>query len=123
MTTDIQTRRLFVPLANDPFRWFAEGQKRWELRKYGRQYTERNVRVGQSVELRRGYNTKQSLWGRIGETTCAANVRDFFDKVDYEVVVPDAGSKAEAIEIAEKILGIASGSEVPLFAFKVELGG
>jgi len=121
MVTNTSTPRLFVPLASEPFRWFADGQKRWELRRYGRQYTERNVWVGRRVELRRGYSTDESLRGVIVETMRSASIRELFAKVDYKTIVPTADSEAEAIEIANKILGIPDGSQGPVFAFRVEI--
>jgi hypothetical protein len=121
MITDTSTPRLFVPLANEPFRWFADGQKRWELRRYGRQYTERNVWVGRRVELRRGYSTDESLRGVIVETMRSASIRELFGRVDYKTILPTAESEAEAIEIANKILGIPVGSQAPVFAFRVEI--
>jgi hypothetical protein len=121
MEGDSSTRRLFVPLASEPFRWFTEGQKQWELRKYGRQYTERHVWVGRRIELRRGYSSKESLWGVIMETVHTANVRDFFGKVNYKIVIPAAQSEVEAIEMAERILGISSGTDIPVLGFRVEI--
>ncbi|MGA8142571.1 MAG: hypothetical protein WB987_01645 [Candidatus Acidiferrales bacterium] len=110
-----------MPLSKEPYRWFAEGLKQWELRKYGRQYTERHVRVGRKVELRRGYSTRESLWGVITEIVLAPNLHDFFAKVDYKIVVPVATSEKEAIQIAEKILRIPSHSGTPVFAFRVDI--
>src|ERR1700722_9355871 len=57
--------RLFVPLSTDPFNWFVLGKKKWELRRRGRQYTRHHVRVGPSVEFRRGYRGRDALWGEI----------------------------------------------------------
>lgn len=57
----------------------------------------------------------------ITETIHAPNIRDFFAKVDYKTVVPVAGSEDEAIEIAEKILGVPGDSESPVFAFRVDI--
>jgi|SRR5580658_3144741 hypothetical protein len=121
MTTDTLNRRLFVPLANEPFRWFAGGQKHWELRRYGRQYTERHVRVGRQVELRRGYNSEDSLWGVVTETLPASSIREFFSKVNYKTVVPSARSEAEAIEIVNQILGMSDDSQTAVFAFRIEI--
>lgn len=121
MIADTPTPRLFVPLANEPFQWFADGRKRWELRRYGRQYTERHVRIGRRVELRRGYSTEESLWGVITQTLRATSVPDLFGKLDYKTIVPTAKSEAEAIEIANKILGISDDSQTPVFAFRVDI--
>jgi len=113
--------RVFVPLSREPFLWFEGGNKQWELRKYGRQYTERHVRVGRRIELRHGYRSKRSLWGVITAIIRAGSIRDFFDLVDYRIVIPTAESREDAIHIAEKILRIPEKTEIPVLAFRVEL--
>jgi hypothetical protein len=112
--------RLFVPLARDPFRWFEEGRKQWELRRYGRQYTERHVKAGKRVELRYGYSSQRSLWGFIRDTLTAKSITDFFAQVDYRLVIPIAESRDQAIEIASRILKVRE-NEIAVFAFRVEL--
>jgi ASC-1-like (ASCH) protein len=96
--------RLFVPLATEPFRWFESGKKKWELRKYGKQYTEKNIFSGREVELRRGYNTTDSLWGRLGEVLVVDSLEDLFLKVDFEKIIPVAASHEEAIKRCLEIL-------------------
>ena len=59
--------RLFVPLAERPYRWFESGLKTWELRTMGRRFNARHIRIGRVVELRRGYSTPDSLWGTVIE--------------------------------------------------------
>lgn len=116
VTTD--EKRLFVPLAGQPFEWFSSGRKRWELRKYGRQYTEKHLVAGRRVELRRGYSTGHSLWGTLARTERAESIARFFDVVPYSLVVPGAASLAEAIEVAHGILGT---GEFHVIGFEVGL--
>jgi hypothetical protein len=113
--------RAFVPLASSPFSWFEEGLKEWELRKYGRQYTERHIWVGKRVELRHGYRSSRSLWGTVSDTVSASSVSDFFSRIDYRTVIPVATSLNEACRIAEEILNIPQNTESHLFAFRIEL--
>lgn len=120
-TTEGGRARVFVPLSREPFLWFQGGSKQWELRKYGRQYTEQHIGVGRRVELRHGYRSHRSLWGIITEVIRASSIRDFFDAVDYRCVIPAAESREDAIRIAERILRIPEREEVPVFAFRVEL--
>jgi len=108
--------RLFVPLATDPFRWFASGRKRWELRRLGRQYTPKHLRIGRRVELRRGYAVGESLWGTIDKVSEASSIREFFDIVPFDHVIPTAASLGEAVATAEGILGVA---DVPVIGFLV----
>jgi hypothetical protein len=108
---------LFVPLANQPFAWFRSGRKRWELRRFGRQYTLEHVRVGRRVELRRGYRGPDALWGEILDIMLANGLEDFFSKVYFKEVVPIAESREDAVKIATEILNVESNT--PLLGFAV----
>jgi hypothetical protein len=112
--------RLFVPLAAEPFAWFVSGEKKWELRKYGRQYTEKHVRAGRKVELRLGYsNPDRALWGVIISVERASTVEEFFDRVPYNQVIPIASSQSEAIALVNLILNLDPSAEVPVLGFQV----
>lgn len=111
--------RLFVPLASEPFDWFSSGKKRWELRKLGRQYTAKHVRIGRCVELRRGYSSKDTLWGEIVGVVQADNVEDFFSKVPFYEVIPTATSLVEAIAKARAILNVDTDTQMLGFAVNV----
>ena len=113
--------RLFVPLSSEPFRWFESGKKRWELRRYGRQYTERNIIPGRVVELRRGYQAGAgSLWGMIVEVVQAPSLDAFFDIVPYSDVIPPSQSREEAQRTAAEILNVAQ-TDSPVLGFRVVL--
>lgn len=114
--------RLFVPLSSDPFQWFASGRKRWELRRYGRQYTTDHVILGRTVELRKGYSNRESvLWGTIVDVRRAPGIRDFFRQVPFAEVIPVAGSEEEAIQMATKILALTDAQSQEVLGFCVEL--
>lgn len=108
--------RLFVPLRADAFRWFESGTKRYELRRLGRQYSERLVVEGRPVELRFGYSGK-SLRGRIGLVLMGESIRMMLSNVGYKTVVPPASNLDDAVRIAEDFVG-ASG---PFILFEVKL--
>ena len=115
-------KRLFVPLASAPFDWFRSGRKRWELRRYGRQYTTRNIMPGRTVELRRGYGSQTDvLWGTVTQTVTAGSLSEFFDRVPYELVIPTAKDKSEAVSIATSILRLAPEQSTALLGFEVTL--
>ena len=115
-------RRMFVPLATKPYQWFQGGKKRWELRKYGRQYTQKNVRPGRRVELRRGYtDASRALWGTIVNVELAQDVGQFFDRVSFKEVIPDAGNRQEAITAATAILRMYEDNSEPVLGFEVSL--
>jgi hypothetical protein len=54
-----------VFLCNDPWHWFRDGSKLWELRVLKRQYSEKSIVEGRQVVLCRGYNTPDRLYGAI----------------------------------------------------------
>lgn len=111
--------RLFVPLSSQPYDWFASGEKRWELRRYGRQYTERHVYPGRLVELRRGYSG-DSLWGRIAAVERASGFAALFAAVPFAAVIPIASSLSDATERAAAILGVGADEAAALIAFAVD---
>jgi hypothetical protein len=112
----VSDTRLFVPLSRAPFEWFKSGEKHWELRRYGRQYTEAHLRVGRRVELRHGYGSRNdALWGTLQESLRANSIEEFFDAVPYDRVIPAAESRSDAVFIARKILG----SVVEVIGFRV----
>lgn len=113
-----KTDRLFVPLANEAFEWFSSGLKKWELRRVGRQYTPKHVRVGRRVELRRGYRGRDVLWGEIADVVQADNIHAFFDRVPYQEVVPTAKSREHAIEIVRALFKV--DLSTPLLGFLID---
>jgi ASC-1-like (ASCH) protein len=114
-------KRLFVPLSTEPFLWFQSGKKRWELRKYGRQYTEQHITLGRTVELRKGYSRKEdSIWGIVSSVERAHGLEEFFRNVPYKDVIPTATDLDDAISAAARILGIHP-KEEDVIGFKVEI--
>lgn len=61
------TDRLFVPLNTEPYRWFETGRKDIELRGVDHRFNVDTIWRGRPVELRRGYSTDDSLWGKVGD--------------------------------------------------------
>lgn len=111
-----------MPLASEPYRWFQSGRKHWELRKNARQFTERHVRPGRSVELRLGYRDSQSaIWGEIVEVVSAPSLRVFFQQVDWRTVLPECLNMQNAIETAQRILNLPEGTSVPVVGFKINV--
>ncbi|MFH1173946.1 MAG: hypothetical protein V1725_02330 [archaeon] len=94
--------RLFVPLMTAWFEAFTSGRKTYELRGYGRQYTEKNVYPGKEVELRKGYSGA-SLHGTIGEVVIGS-LDDILEQVPYRAIMPDARTRSEVKENAQALL-------------------
>ena len=109
--SSFEVDRLFVPLSSEPFDWFVSGEKTWELRRHGRQFTRDHVYRGRYVELRRGYNSNDSLVGTINSVVESSSLREIFEAVGkiefekgYRAIIPNARSLEEACAKAEEIL-------------------
>jgi hypothetical protein len=120
MVTQLKQDRLFVPLKGEAYDWFASGGKKWEVRKLGRQWTEKNVRTGRRVELRRGYNG-ESLWGVVGGVVIQSDLWGLFSLVDYREVSPLSSDLTQAVGAVRHILGYSSMLVHPVIAFEVLL--
>lgn len=92
--------RLFVPLHSEHFYAFGYRGKTWELRGVNDQFNDDTVRVGRPVELRRGYNTPDSLWGEI------ANKRhhDTLEEIDYYDEITPGASREAFLKSARALL-------------------
>lgn len=111
--------RLFVPLSTAPFLWYEEGKKTWEIRYYGRQYTEKHVYPGRKVELRFGYsNPKKAIWGEIKQVLTARSIDDMLDTISYKEIIPVAENKTDALIRIKNILG---NKKYSVIAFRVSL--
>ncbi|MGA1871834.1 MAG: hypothetical protein ACMUJM_25200, partial [bacterium] len=107
--------RLFVPLRNEPFYWFKEKEKSFELRVYGRAWTEKNVYKGRNVELSRGYSTGDIIKGKIGRVIIGP-LEHIFEKIDFEKIIPVAGTEEKALTIVDSIF---KGRKEKYIAFEV----
>lgn len=113
--------RLFVALAKDPYVWFASGAKTWEVRQAKRGFSPQHVRVGRQVELRLGYSSPNSIWGRIVQVEVASGLAELFSQVPYENVTPLAASLDEALAVVAAILRLNPDEPASLIAFRVEV--
>jgi hypothetical protein len=109
-----------IALPPETFRWFAEGGRRWEVRRYGRDFIERFVYPGRAVELRRGHRPDDALTGRIASVVVAEDLAALFAQISYREVIPDAASAEEAVEIARRLLG--PGGRTGIIAMEIALG-
>lgn len=115
--------RLFVPLAADPYSWFANGSKRWELRQSRGPWTTAHVRERRRVELRHGYRDPSSaLWGTIAEVRVWDSIDACFASLPFDTVIPPAISREAAIRQASDILAMEPRAGA-VIGFRVELDG
>lgn len=104
--SNFEYARLFVPLSQKPFAWFAGNQKTWELRRSRGQFTERHIYQGRQVELRLGYNTNRKLWGVVNKVVVGKSIEAVLAEVgDFKSVIPIASSLEDAAKKAHGILG------------------
>ncbi len=98
------TDRLFVPLKGEFYRAFESGAKTWELRGVNDQFNPDTVRVGRSVELRRGYSTDDSLWGVVTAVRTFETPDEIIETFPYEQIRPGA-DPAELRDSIATLLG------------------
>ena len=108
-------KTMFVPLNSEPWYWFRDGKKTWELRRAKGQFAVDRVKVGRRIELRRGYSTPDSLFGFVEDVAIGAEIESIFRLVNYRKIIPTARSLDAAIERAKSILGPKPG---PFIAIK-----
>jgi len=96
--------RLFVPLSKQPYLDFSLNGKEVEIRKYGRNFTEKTVFSGRRIELRLGYSGKSAIWGNI-EEVIVGSLDDIFKHYELANVEPGANSKEDAISENIQLLG------------------
>lgn len=110
---------LIVPVSPESFQWFVEGERCWEVRRCGRDFTERDVLPDRPVEIRRGHRSNEALIGTIVEVLPVGDLASIFEQVSWRDIIPVASSLDEAAEIAHRLLG--PGNRTRLIAFKVML--
>ncbi|OEO26869.1 hypothetical protein AX279_08735 [Pseudomonas sp. J237] len=116
-TSCVEIARLFVPLSQAPYLWFANNTKTWELRSARGQFTERHIYPGRPVELRLGYNTNKKLWGIINKVITGTSIESVLKKIgSFQSVIPTASSLEDATEKAHSILKASNNSYI---AFEV----
>jgi len=101
---DEKVDRLFVPLNKEPFEWFQDGKKLWELRRCENQFSRKFIYKNRLVELRQGYNSDKIIWGNITEVIEKKSIEDIFDLINFKEIIPIAKDKQEAIQYVKTIL-------------------
>ncbi len=101
----MNTPPLFVPLKGIHYDAFANGKKTFELRRYGRQWTEKNIYFGRNVTISYGYGKQCRLHGFIDGPFVFDNVELAFKKHHWSRILPFAGSLEKALDQAYKFVG------------------
>ena|SRR5687767_7879571 len=95
--------RLFIPLSREPFKDFKNYGKIWEIRRYGRNFTEKTVFPNRPVELRLGYSTPQRLYGVVGEVI-VGTLQEIFERVPLHLIEPRCNTIEQAMNDNENLL-------------------
>lgn len=99
-------RRLFVPLAREPYDWFASGAKKFEVRRNHGPFSVGRLPVGRRAELRRGYQkTSSVLWGTITSTTVAPSIELLYRAIPAAEAIPTGQSLQELVAYTRSLLG------------------
>lgn len=80
------------------------------------QYNSVNLCVGKRVELRRGYNTNDKIWGIIEDVKVFDNVDELLGEIQYNLIIPDADAKKNVKELLTDFADI----DNKLIAFKIK---
>lgn len=113
-------KRLFIPLCTEPFRWFKEGKKEWELRKISRKFNSDIIYIGETVELRRGYIAKNGvIWGKVTDCQTFISLKEVFSAIPYNRIV-DAENEKQAMQYICKIMDIPSDDLSGFVAIRIE---
>lgn len=83
-----KNNRVFVPLKDEYYTAFVDGEKSWELRGISPQYNEETIQIGRTVEIRKGYSTGDSKWGVITNYEIFESVADIADTPLFTQILP-----------------------------------
>lgn len=94
--------KIVVPLKPESFLDFRERGKEYVLKRYGRNFNEKNVYPNKRVLLRNAYSGREELRGRIGRVVIG-ELESIFREIDYRLVTPRAKTMSEAISSIKTI--------------------
>lgn len=113
-------RKLFIPLCSDPFKWFQDGTKEWELRKQRASFNKKTINVGQVVELCRGYVAKNGvLWGRVCEVREYHSLREVLEDIPFSSIV-NLDDLESAIEYICQLMNISLDEPEDFIAIRIK---
>lgn len=79
--------RLFLPLNTEWYDMFRNGSKTWEIRGESNRFNINTVRTGRAVEIRKGYQKKGALWGKVGKIQITSDISKL-NKNIYDAAIP-----------------------------------
>ncbi|KKG82393.1 hypothetical protein DU57_12325 [Methanosarcina mazei] len=78
--------RLFLPLNQTWYNLLLEGQKEWEIRGVSDTFNQKTVKIGRSIEIRKGYQN-DSIWGIIKDKFTVNSIQEI-PKPIYDKTIP-----------------------------------
>jgi hypothetical protein len=81
-----ENTRLFLPLNKIWYELFANGQKEWEVRGINDIFNQKTVKLGRTVEIRKGYQSNP-IWGVIKDKIVVDSMEEI-PKTIYDKTVP-----------------------------------
>lgn len=96
-----ENSRLFLPLNQTWYELFANGQKEWEIRGISDNFNQKTVKLGRTVEIRKGYQS-DPLWGIIKEKLVVDSIEKIPKTIYDKTVPPSVQEKPEVIDFIMK---------------------
>ncbi len=96
-----ESSRLFLPLNHIWYELFANGQKEWEIRGISDNFNQKTVKLGRTVEIRKGYQSSP-LWGIIKDKLIVDSMEEIPKTIYDKVVPPSVQEKPEVIDFIMK---------------------
>lgn len=96
-----ENSRLFLPLNQVWYELFANGQKEWEIRGICDNFNQKTVKLGRTVEIRKGYQS-DPLWGIIKEKLVVDSIEKIPKTIYDKIVPPSVQEKPEVINFIMK---------------------
>lgn len=96
-----ENSRLFLPLNQMWYELFANGQKEWEIRGINDNFNQKTVKLGRTVEIRKGYQSNP-LWGIIKDKIVVDSMEKIPKTIYDKTVPPSVQEKPEIIDFIMK---------------------
>lgn len=95
-----ENSRLFLPLNQIWYELFANGQKEWEIRGISDNFNQKTVKLGRTVEIRKGYQSNP-LWGIIKDKLVVDSMEEIPKTIYDKTVPPSVRENSEVIGFIE----------------------
>jgi hypothetical protein len=112
-----ENSRLFLPLNQIWYELFANGQKEWEIRGISDNFNQKTVKLGRTVEIRKGYQSNP-LWGIIKDKLVVDSMEEIPKTIYDKIVPPSVQENPEVVDFIKNYKG--KYKEFILFKIQIE---